>query len=341
MKKKEYIEKQSQFDDVKIAHQVIEAVRALGNNIKDGQSLIQRMRHVEYGLNAETECSAVLSWLGNCNLVQKLTCQGYIPEDMKVPDLFAVFKKNKKELKAFIEVKSTNDLMIRWNNTYHSKLTKYCDIYGLPLLIAWKARPFGRWLLLDATDSTTVKNEKIDLCDALPNNLMGIIAGDFSVTPKPRIGLHIEAEIIHKEKRSATETNIKGKIIKCFWGDQDKNKYEKLNESEIAMIMTMANKEYYEEEGNIACWGYVTPNLDDQEHSTGVFAQDLLRFIVGFSRKIDERIAWGSVLRDLNEIKTKEDLLSELSNSIGSTVRYIFHQIPRTRPAILNEQWYK
>ena len=140
-------ESKSPSNYVDLAHRYIEVIAELGNNIKDKEALIDRIRHVEYGLSAEVECAAILAWLGNCSLVHKMSAKGYIPQDLIVPDLFAVFEKNGQVLKTFIEVKSTKRLKLPWNDAYHMKLKNYCNIMGYPLLLSWKVRPIGQWIL--------------------------------------------------------------------------------------------------------------------------------------------------------------------------------------------------
>jgi Holliday junction resolvase len=333
-------ENKSPFNDVNFAHQVIEAIGKVDNKIEDEQAFVNRLRHVEYGLNAETECSAILAWLGNCSIVHKISAEGYFPENMKVPDLFAVFEKNRQILRTCVEVKSTEDLKLRWTNEYYGKLQNYSNIMGHPLLLSWKVRPFGRWILLDPATPGLVKEERIDFRDSLSQNLMGIIAGDFTVFPKSGIGIHFDGKILKKEKISKTESNVNIKISGCFWGDSKRNKLRNLSQSEIALIMMLANNQYYNEKGQTVKWGYITPDIHSQEQNN-VFAQDLLRFLVGFSKKDNERIAWRNVLQELNDIISRDDLLTELSSNIGSTVQCIFHQNPKTKSSLLDEEWYK
>lgn len=333
-------ESKSPFNDVDFAHRVIEAIEKAGNSIEDEQAFIDRLRHVEYGLNAETECSVILAWLGNCSLVHKMSIEGHIPQDMKIPDLFAVFEKNGQILKTFVEVKSTEDLKLRWTDEYHSKLQNYCNIMGHPLLLSWKVRPFGQWILVDPSTPGLVKDERIDFCDAITQNLMGLVAGDFTVTPKPGIGIHFNGQIMKKKKISKTQSNVTIKISGCFWGDSKRNTLGNLSQSEIALIMMLANNQYYLEKEETVTWGYITPDIHSKEQ-TNVSAQDLLRFLVGFSKKDNERIAWRNVLQELKDTISRDDLLTELSNNIGSTVQYIFHQNPKTESSILNEEWYK
>jgi|GEM_PF-6840055 len=338
-------ESKSPFNDVDSAHRIIEAMKKCGNSIEDEQAFIDRLRHVEYGLSAEVECSAILAWLGNCSLVHKMSAEGYIPPDLKIPDLFAVFEKNGQVLKTFIEVKSTKDLKLRWNDAYHMKLKNYCNIMGHPLLLSWKVRPFGQWILLDPATSGLVKNGRIDLCDAMPQNLMGSVAGDFTVTPKSGIGIHFNGQVLKKEKVSKTVSKVNMKINKCFFGDSKGNRFDDLSQSEIALIMMLAKNQYYheDEDKETAKWGYVTSDINDinSEEQTFVSGQDLLRFLVGFSKKDNERIAWREVIQGLNDTISRDDLLTELSSNFGSTVQWIFFLKPKTEPSMLNKEWYK
>ena len=174
----------------------------------------------------------------------------------------------------------------------------------------------------------------------MPQNLMGSVAGDFTVTPKSGIGIHFNGQILKKEKVSKTKSNLNIKIAKCFWGDSKGNRFDNLSQSEIAMIMMLAKNQYYHENKETAKWGYITSDIDSEEQ-TFVSGQDLLRFLVGFSKKDDERIAWREVIQGLNDTISRDDLLTELSSNFGSTVQWIFFFNPKTESSILNKEWYK
>jgi Holliday junction resolvase len=336
MEKRKTKESKSTFGNVDFAHRVIEAIENAGNSIEDEKAFISRLRHVQYGLNAETECCVIFAWLGNCCLVHKISAKGYVPENMKVPDLLAVFEKNGQILRAFVEVKSTEDLKLRWTDEYYTKLQNYSNMMGYPLLLSWKARPFGQWTLLDPATPGVVKDERIDFCDAMTQNLMGLIAGDFIVVPKPGIGLHFDGQILKKERISKSQSNVIMRITGCFWGDSKRNKLRNLSRSEIALIMMLANNQYYDEKGETVKWGYTTLDVHSKEQNS-VSAQDLLRFLVGFSKKDNEAIPWRDVLQELNDTIPRDDLLTDLSNNIGSTVRYILYQNPKTKSTVLTQ----
>ena len=79
----------------------------------------------------------------------------------------------------------------------------------------------------------------------------------------------------------------------------------------------------------------------NSEENKSVLAQNILRFLVGFLTKDDERIAWKNVIKELNDIKPKEELLAELTKGVKSTVQYIINQVPKTKSPLLNEKWIK
>jgi len=67
---------------------------------------------------------------------------------------------------------------------------RYAKTLGLPLLIAWKERTF--WTLCDARNATPAEtNYHIDFKTALEENLLGILAGDFSYRLAPGTALNM------------------------------------------------------------------------------------------------------------------------------------------------------
>jgi len=66
-----------------------------------------------------------------------------------VPDLFAVFARDTFRCNAVIEVKTTESEVLSFKNDYIAKLQAYADLVGEPLLIAWRPRRIGFWILFD------------------------------------------------------------------------------------------------------------------------------------------------------------------------------------------------
>jgi hypothetical protein len=66
----------------------------------------------------------------------------------------------------------------------------YAELLGLPLLIAWKNRSF--WTLFEARHATLAKtNYHIDFQRASEENLLGVLAGDFSYRLAPGTTLNM------------------------------------------------------------------------------------------------------------------------------------------------------
>lgn len=338
-----FIESESPFDDIELSHSVLKALRESGHNVQDREKFLNRLRHVEYGLTAQIEYAAILAWLGNCVLVHELGQDSYnSPQlgDIRIPDLFAVFCRNNKRFRALIEVKSTDELCIPWTKEYRDKFAKYSDIFEAPVLLAWRPRQFGEWILVDGLSEEIVTDNKIYFENAFMNNLMGVIAGDFRVDPKQGIGINFIGQIMGEKQPTEKGYMVNIKISEAFWGNPEGEKYKKLNGSSTALILTTASEHYYKEETGQVRWGYLTPELPQAEcHS--ITAQNLLRILVGWAKKDDERIAWRHVLDDLQRIKSKSQMEDELRQDIGKTVRYIMHIRPKTLPSFLPKEWTK
>jgi len=340
---KKFIEPKSPFDDVEMSHIVLDALRESGHDSRDPEKFLKRLRHVDYGLTAQIECAATLAWLGNSVLVHELGQDGYnSPQlgDILVPDLFAVFCRNNKHLRVLIEVKSTDELCIPWTKEYRDKLAKYSDIFEAPVLLAWRPRQFGEWILVDGLSEEIVTDNKIHFENAFMNNLMGVIAGDFRVDPKPGIGINFIGQIIGEKEPTEKGYMVNIKITEAFWGKTDGEKFKKLNGSSTALILTTASEHYYREETGQVLWGYLTPEFP-QGGCHSVTAQNLLRILVSWAKKDNERIAWRHVLGDLQRIKSKSQMEDELRQDIGRTVRYIMNIRPKTLPSFLPKEWIK
>lgn len=334
-------EPKAPFSDVELAHLVLEALSQSGHSPSDPKRFVQRLQHVEYGLSAETECAAVLAWLGNCAIVHALDQGGYTSAmlgDIQIPDLLCVFRKEDQELRVLIEVKSTEGLSLRWNNEYHGRLQRYAGLLQIPLLLAWRCRQLSDWLLIDPSAKGVVEGGKIELGNALVNNLMGVLAGDFRIAPKPGIGINFHGEFVGAKAATDEGYQATVRIQKAFWGMREKEMTRKPNASAAMLLLATATEHYCEEAESGLSWGYLTPECDpDGCHSVSV--QTLLRMLVGWSTKDDDRIAWRHVLRELNHIKSKPAIEKELAISIGEVVRYILHVQPPVLPNFVPTDW--
>lgn len=342
-KPSKFVGSENRFDDVTLSHLVLKALASGDYNVQDDERLLNRLRHVDYGLSAQKECAAVLAWLGNCVLVHELEQEGYSSPGIggvQIPDLLAVFSHGDTTLRTVVEVKSSDELHIPWTTEYQNKLAAYGRLVEMPVLLAWRPRKLGQWLLVDALSEELVTNGRIRLETAMIHNLMGVIAGDFHIDPEPSIGLNFRGQIIGEKKPNKYGFQATIKITEAFWGSRTGEKLTELNTSSVSLLMTTASEHYCEEKDGAMSWGYLTPGSPEGE-CCSISAQNLLRTLVGWAKKDDERIAWGHVLRDLEDVKSKKEMEHELEQNIGKTVRYIFYVLPKKVPSFVPNNWTK
>jgi hypothetical protein len=163
----------------------------------DPHAIATRLEQLRRGLAPEDEFSLVLSWLGKCRLVHKLG-QEQLPlastQDYRVPDLVALFEHDGKIVPTLVEVKKTDpadplSLEPGWLSLKPG-LQRYAEALGLPMLIAWKHRTF--WSLFEMRHAKLGEvNYRIDFQDAMKQNLLGILAGDFSYRVVPGTAIRL------------------------------------------------------------------------------------------------------------------------------------------------------
>ena len=174
------------------ARLIFEAAEQLGWG-SDAAAIAERVRGLERGLPAEDELMVLLHWLGRCRLVHKLDQAAYPPNiraDFRVSDLFAVFRHNEKDVSVYIEVKVTENDWLSWTPAYIQALRAYGELTGTPVLVAWKR--LGFWMLVELRHfRPVVTNLALTFRDAMRNSLMGVLAGDFSVSLQPAVGTHL------------------------------------------------------------------------------------------------------------------------------------------------------
>lgn len=185
-----------------------ESLEQLGWNA-NAQDIAKRVQRLHYGLPLEDEFSVLCGWLGKCKLIHKLDQQQYPSSsstEYQVPDLLAVFEHNGTAITVLIEVKSSSKNVLSFKPEYRDKLINYASLLNLPILVAWKTK-WNIWVLADIQEfKKTDKNFNLNFLDSLQNNLLGIIAGDFSYSLGVGSGVHISAKKQQLVKSSTDET---------------------------------------------------------------------------------------------------------------------------------------
>ena len=159
----------------------------------------------ERALPAEDELSVILHWLGQCKLVHKLHRFAYPPgasQQFSIPDLVAAFEVNDTAIPVLIDVADwSSGGLPSWEPGHVDLLQRYADLLKMPLLIALKYLDF--WALFEARHLQTMGDKlTISFPEAMKETLLGILAGDFSFSFRPGVGMHLK---ILKGERTTDE----------------------------------------------------------------------------------------------------------------------------------------
>lgn len=321
------------FDTTSAAHAVVQAAEALDWDLSDPEAFLRRAQHVEYGLSSEIEFAAILRWLGVCKFVHRLNedrlADPSFP-DLEVPDLLAVFEHAGARLNALIEVKTSDTNELRFTLPYLAKLRAYATQIGQPLLIAWRPRNIGFWMLFDPRIAAPTNEGVVITLDlALKNDLMGLLAGDFTVVPMEGAGLRFVAKRISEKEPTESGYQAIFEITEAYFHDATGGKTEKIPHGISSLLLaSMQHDEQVEDDA-------ITQSFTTNGGMTK--AQLVLRAAVAFPLKDDERIHWRAVSNKLDSILKSKELLAEAQDGFGTFVRYILFQQPQTKPDFLSE----
>ncbi len=153
-------------------------------NHPDRKDIIRQMSSQEKGIPYEYQFGCICWWLGKCAHIQFIDPRPEFPylskiENIKYPDIFAVFSLKKRTFPCLIQVKSYNGRTLTMSKNYVNGLKKHPLAQEYPVLIAWKHKEF--WTLFDIdTFKTSKGNVKVKIEDAMTANLMSILVNDIS-----------------------------------------------------------------------------------------------------------------------------------------------------------------
>jgi hypothetical protein len=340
---------QRKLSNFQVAKLVVEANEQLGFDIDDPEALVKKIESLERGLPAESEFIALVSWLGKCKMVHKLSQEQYPPisrDSYQVPDLFAVFEYQDHSVPTLIEVKSTSKKLLRklsWKPDYLERLRQYADLLNLPLLIAWKHRiqemNLSFWTLFDANAfQKPSKNYQMQFERAMNENLLGVLAGDFAVDIRAGVGISFEVfplgDKAQWQKAYHNKTEFFGKIH-VFRTDGEENRIEtddsRLSSGLLAILECAPFlSEYYDYITDSSInFGWKVP------HNQFVFAHQMFQILLTSNIPAEGEIIWSNVLRRADFPVSSDEILrtAEMSRNICDSV---FHQIPNTHPAFLS-----
>ena len=317
-----------------------EAIQQLGWST-DSASLVNRVKRLSLGIPAEDEFAFLLSWLGKCSIVHRLDQSQYPPisrESFQVPDLFACFETKTGLKSVLIEVKVSSKDKLSWKADYLSRLKKYSSLMGLPLLIAWKFH--NMWILVDLNNFKLARsNYHLTLNDAMRNNLMSFLAGDFGYVMKPKVGLHFHFKKIELLSRVEEESGV---LHEAWVLRVDKVMFTDASDKEISNLPTgmwplflAADPNSIEDVDD----DYIYQHLIITEDSGVRFAHTALPVLIQFMQMIknkDSIIHWRKHL-DAHKFPVEFQLFKKAADESlkKGFIQYVLHQRPVNIPDFL------
>lgn len=319
-----------------IEHLVYEALSQLGWKA-DAKRLASRVARLHIGLPREDEFAVVCTWLGRCSLIHKLD-QRQAPsmsqEEFQIPDLLAVFRSSNKSIPVLIEVKSKISKSLSFTSDYYSRLKQYAEALRLPLLIAWKRH--GIWMLFDINNMNLAKtNYNITFSKAMGENLLGVLAGDFSYTIAKGVGIHIsiKKEELLSESVNGESTEQEWRMIIDDTFHTDGNGKTRRDLAPAVQSLLLAH------------------DLDSSEEHTAthiyqhfMVGEDRSKFahmaLVGFlnwQTPTGATLNWRSVVTKPTPIDGIDDFENTIKEAMREQiVTHAFHIQPQTKPAFLD-----
>lgn len=319
-----------------IARLIHEVLTDLGFDAEP-EVIAGQVRRLDYGLPAEDEFSVVCAWLGKCRLIHKLD-QKQTPIASKqlyqVPDLLAHFEAAGPVL---IEVKSSTSQTLSFKPDYHAKLTRYADMLGLPLLIAWKYHSL--WTLVDIRQLRLAKtNFNISYTEALRQNLLGVLAGDVAYRLQSGSGIHLR---LNKEELVTTEPNETGytETWQMRVGEVTFSRADGIRaqlHAETTQLFTTWDLESREEHHP----DHILQSFVVTDDSGMEFAHRALVNLLTWEASKPDGTRWRALLSAPEVTQTIKRFSTALERGLAEgVVRYVFHIRPADMPDFVDVAW--
>lgn len=290
------------------------------------------------GLPREDEFSILSSWLGKCELVHKLDQKQTPPvssERYQVPDLLVVYRVKDRLVPVLVEVKSSKQNVLSFRPDYLAKLHAYAELIKLPLIFAWKH--YGVWTVFDSTRFQKARqNFNIDFATAMSENLLGLLAGDFSYSLSRGTGLHLR---FRKEELLQTTKTDKGfteewKMIcdDVSFTNGSKQVFHDLPTDVQALFST-----WDLQDSEVHTPTHITKSfIAKNEYETAVFAHMALVRLLDWNLPAGDKIDWRAMLSKSKIFSGLEDFTKAVQEALKlGIVHHVIHQIPRTQPEFL------
>jgi hypothetical protein len=294
------------------------------------ERFLEFVRHMGFGLRAEDELLAVLCWLGRVELGHKIGQTVYsVPGTTEpvAPDLFVVMRRGERLIPLYVEVKSTEDLRLRLTDGYRERLDAYRAITGHPVLIGWRPRPVGFWLLFDPR-SVETQGGYLDVGQAAKNDLMGCLAGDFWVGLKAGCGLRVELKEIAPRVPAGRGYQVTVVVENAYFHDPAGTPLPALRPELVGVLLSSVQEDPDSVDQPLV-QSYTVP----VDYMTR--AQVAFRAPLAFRCPEGDEIRWRQVLKQLHGTTTRDSVLAAVEAEIGGLVHILMDQVPSEWPEFL------
>lgn len=319
-----------------LPHVIHEALEQLGWGA-DANQVAERVQRLHIGLPAEDEFSILCGWLGKCRLIHKLDQQQYpvsSKELFQVPDLQAIFEYKSQNIPVLVEVKTNNGNTLSFRPDYYDKLLAYGEMLNQPILVAWKNK-YGIWVLVDLRAFKKArKNYNLSFNDAMRENLLGILAGDFGYAPSEGAGIHLSAI---KEYLISSE-EIDGETVEKWHMRIDDVYFTRAKGERVEGLSPEAQNVFHSwilaDSQTISDTHIVNHFVCDEPHM--MFAHMALTKILDFNLPEGEDIHWRGHLGNATKIASLGDFRDGAQECLDKgIIHHIIDQIPQIIPDFL------
>lgn len=310
------------------------------------KELIEKINQLKRGLPKEDEFIALSTWMGKCKLIHKLDQKQY-PElskqEYQVPDLFACYEYNGREVPVLIEVKSIKRGKLSFTNADYNRRMKYSQLTGLPILLAWHVEELDLWCLFELSKmQKKVSAFHIDFKTAIEReDLMGILLDNIIFSIKKGTKLVIQIEIVKgTEVRNETDQTLKKftGVLRDFGvvnAAGERIPLDSLISRFLYLIFLLVDNDVSNtEDGN-----YVTQTFYTTQDQT-VFGYQILG-VASFGTEAFENpgLDWRGIIKDESFRIAYEDVKSAAKEGVHKgVVKWVIQNVPKPIPRFLEKR---
>lgn len=280
--------------DYREVHQVAELFHQLHKKVASPDELSQEVIRILGATAPEDEFMAIATWCRQCSLIHKLAPDKYpqeANETYKVPDLFAVFEYEGRNIPTLIEVKSTYTSeraktleLARLGTSYRQRLRNYGKLLELPVLVAQQIRPGGIWIVVDLETIGIDGKSTIDP----RNDLSSLLLGSFHLVFRAGTKFIIRIE----KQRIISDKQFEGIVREAHFETADGTKITKVHSPMMLLFGLGDPIDSQKDDGKVLTMIWEIPT------EMGFVNYQALRAAMYLDKRLErEPFPWGAMLK--------------------------------------------